>query len=41
MKMKFRKATKDDIAIIVEMISDDELVKNKRKLPNTITTRIS
>ncbi len=28
--MKFRKATKEDISIIVEMIADDELGKKEK-----------
>ena len=31
MKMKFRKATKNDILVIVEMIADDELGKKREK----------
>ena len=35
MKMKFRKATKNDVLVIVEMIADDELGKKREnfKIP--------
>ncbi len=36
MKMEFRKATKNDISIIVEMIADDELGKKRENFQNPL-----